>query len=44
MKTEKEEVVKVEVLQEQKEKDKKENISYAKLDIRVLDEDDGYHD
>ena len=44
MKKEKEEVVKVEVLQEQKEKDKKENISYTKLYIRVLDEDDGYHD
>ena len=44
MDKEKEEVVKVKALQEQKEKDKKENLSYPKLDIRVLDEDDGYHD
>ncbi len=44
MNKEKEELSKVEILKEQEEKDKKENVSYAKLDIRVLDEDDGYHD
>ena len=44
MNKEKEELSKVEILKEQEEKDKKENVSYDKLDIRVLDEDDGYHD
>ena len=44
MNKEKEELSKVEILKEQEEKDKKENLSYPKLDIRVLDEDDGYHD
>ena len=44
MNKEKEELSKVEILKEQEEKDKKENVSYKKLDIRVLDEDDGYHD
>ena len=44
MNKEKEELSKVEILKEQEEKDKKVNVSYKKLDIRVLDEDDGYHD
>ena len=44
MNKEKEELSKVEIPKEQEEKDKKVNVSYKKLDIRVLDEDDGYHD
>lgn len=42
MNKEKEELPTVEVLKEEEVKDKKENDLYR--NIRILDEDDGYHD